>query len=159
MASRGEALSYGDRPIHPGQYLAEELEARSMTQKALAERMGRPLKTISEIINGKKVHHRGDGSRFRAGSELQRPHLDEPSNQLCVSQGPSGATGAGGLVKGQALPSGRLRSRASLANSDLTASVLLSDVASDEARPVKRAERAALVLRSGPTPRQSPPKG
>ena len=54
MASRGEALSYGDRPIHPGQYLAEELEARSMTQKALAERMGRPLKTISEIINGKK---------------------------------------------------------------------------------------------------------
>jgi HTH-type transcriptional regulator/antitoxin HigA len=37
----------------PGETLAEMLEERDMTQAELAERMGRPKKTISEIINGK----------------------------------------------------------------------------------------------------------
>jgi HTH-type transcriptional regulator / antitoxin HigA len=37
----------------PGETLLEVLEARGMTQVELAERMGRPKKTISELINGK----------------------------------------------------------------------------------------------------------
>src|SRR5688500_5038353 len=37
----------------PGDTLAETLEMHGMTQAALAERMGRPKKTISEIVNGK----------------------------------------------------------------------------------------------------------
>lgn len=37
----------------PGETLLEILEERGMTQAELAERMGRPRKTISEIINGK----------------------------------------------------------------------------------------------------------
>lgn len=37
----------------PGTILAETLEERGMKQKQLAARMGRPEKTISEIINGK----------------------------------------------------------------------------------------------------------
>ncbi len=37
----------------PGETLEEVLEELSMTQAELAERMGRPKKTISEIINGK----------------------------------------------------------------------------------------------------------
>lgn len=37
----------------PGETLEEILEERNMTQTELAERMGRPKKTISEIINGK----------------------------------------------------------------------------------------------------------
>ncbi|NET04077.1 MAG: HigA family addiction module antidote protein [Symploca sp. SIO2B6] len=37
----------------PGETLEEALEERGMTQAELAERMGRPKKTISEIINGK----------------------------------------------------------------------------------------------------------
>ena len=37
----------------PGETLEEILEERDMTQAELAERMGRPKKTISEIINGK----------------------------------------------------------------------------------------------------------
>lgn len=43
-------------PLHvspPGETLEEVLEERGMTQAELAERMGRPKKTISEIINGK----------------------------------------------------------------------------------------------------------
>lgn len=39
--------------IFPGETLSELLEERGMTQAELAERMGRPLKTINEIIKGK----------------------------------------------------------------------------------------------------------
>jgi addiction module HigA family antidote len=37
----------------PGDTLAEHLEYTEMTQAELAERMGRPKKTINEIIQGK----------------------------------------------------------------------------------------------------------
>jgi len=37
----------------PGYTLKETLETTGMSQKELADRMGRPIKTISEIINGK----------------------------------------------------------------------------------------------------------
>jgi addiction module HigA family antidote len=40
--------------VPPGELLAEELEARGMTQRELADRTGRPGQKISEIINGKK---------------------------------------------------------------------------------------------------------
>lgn len=39
--------------FHPGETLAETLESLGMTQKELAERAGRPLKTINEIVQGK----------------------------------------------------------------------------------------------------------
>ena len=38
----------------PGDFLREELETRGWTQADLAELMGRPLRSINEIINGKK---------------------------------------------------------------------------------------------------------
>src|ERR1700733_12597112 len=37
----------------PGETLADILEERGMSQAELAERTGRPLKTINEIIKGK----------------------------------------------------------------------------------------------------------
>jgi addiction module HigA family antidote len=37
----------------PGETLAEILEERNMSQSELAQRMGRPKKTINEIIKGK----------------------------------------------------------------------------------------------------------
>ena len=39
----------------PGEFLREELETRGWTQAGLAERMGRPLRSINEIVNGKKA--------------------------------------------------------------------------------------------------------
>lgn len=42
-----------DYAFHPGETLAETLEELGMTQKELAERSGRPLKTINEIVQGK----------------------------------------------------------------------------------------------------------
>src|SRR6266581_132260 len=37
----------------PGETLQELLDERGMTQKDLANRMGRPIKTINEIVKGK----------------------------------------------------------------------------------------------------------
>ncbi len=53
MATRTDA--YPDVAIPPGEYLAEEIEARNFSQKELARRMGRPVNAINEIINGKKA--------------------------------------------------------------------------------------------------------
>ncbi len=47
--------TYPDIAIPHGEYLAEEIEARDLSQKELARRMGRPLNAINEIINGKKA--------------------------------------------------------------------------------------------------------
>ncbi len=44
-----------DLPVHPGELLAEELEVREITQRALAETMGRPTQVINEIVRGKKA--------------------------------------------------------------------------------------------------------
>lgn len=44
-----------DLAIHPGEMLAEEIEARGMTQKALAQAMGRPPQLVNEIVHGKKT--------------------------------------------------------------------------------------------------------
>lgn len=42
-----------DIAIHPGGLLAEEIEARGMTQRELAMRMGRPPQLVSEIVRGR----------------------------------------------------------------------------------------------------------
>lgn len=42
-----------DFPSHPGETLLEHIEAIGMSQAELAERTGRPRKTINEIIRGK----------------------------------------------------------------------------------------------------------
>ena len=59
MATDGMATDGGrawsDLPIHPGEILAEELEARGITQRELAAQMGRPPQAINEIIRGKKA--------------------------------------------------------------------------------------------------------
>ena len=46
--------AYPDVAIPPGEYLAEEIAERGISQKELARRMGRPLNAINEIIHGKK---------------------------------------------------------------------------------------------------------
>jgi HTH-type transcriptional regulator/antitoxin HigA len=61
MATKTDA--YPDVAIPPGEYLAEEIQAREISQKELARRMGRPLNAINEIINGKKA--------ITAGTALQ----------------------------------------------------------------------------------------
>jgi addiction module HigA family antidote len=42
-----------DWAVRPGELLLEAIEDRGITQSDLARRMGRPIKTINEIVNGK----------------------------------------------------------------------------------------------------------
>jgi len=44
-----------DIAIPPGETLAEELEARGLSQSELARRMGRPVQTVNEIVRGRKA--------------------------------------------------------------------------------------------------------
>ena len=46
---------HSDLPIPPGEVLEEEIEARGMTQKELAARLGKPAQAVNEIIKGKKA--------------------------------------------------------------------------------------------------------
>lgn len=46
--------AWPDVVIPPGEVLAEELEARGLTQSRLARRMHRPLQAINEIVRGRK---------------------------------------------------------------------------------------------------------
>ncbi len=50
------AIEYAgtDAALSPGEILGEELAARGLTQKELAQRMGRPAQSINEIIRGKR---------------------------------------------------------------------------------------------------------
>ena len=55
MSNETYPATESDLAIHPGELLAEELEARGLTQKALANAMGRPAQVINEIIRGRKA--------------------------------------------------------------------------------------------------------
>lgn len=44
-----------DGAVHPGAALADELAARGLTQRALAEAMGRPIQVVNEIARGRKA--------------------------------------------------------------------------------------------------------
>ena len=47
--------TFSDMPIPPGEVLEEEIEARGMTQKELAARLGKPAQAVNEIIKGRKA--------------------------------------------------------------------------------------------------------
>lgn len=55
MTEAPTARVESDLAVHPGELLAEELEARGLTQRQLAADMGRPVQTINEIIKGRKA--------------------------------------------------------------------------------------------------------
>lgn len=54
MATSGYADVTPAQVSPPGETLSEELAARTMTQKQLAQAMGRPHKLVNEIVRGKK---------------------------------------------------------------------------------------------------------
>lgn len=50
-----EKRIYSDLPIPPGEYLAEVINGRGITQAELARRLGRPVQAVNEIIKGEKA--------------------------------------------------------------------------------------------------------
>jgi addiction module HigA family antidote len=53
MATSSQPGWEPDWAVAPGEILLEALQDREMTQSELAQRLGRPLKTVNEIIKGK----------------------------------------------------------------------------------------------------------
>ena len=54
MTSTARRVVVSDAVIHPGELLAEELDARGMTQRELALAMGRSPQVINEIVRGRR---------------------------------------------------------------------------------------------------------
>lgn len=50
-----EKRVYSDLAIPPGEYLAEVLDTKGMSQAELARRIGRPTQAVNEIIKGEKA--------------------------------------------------------------------------------------------------------
>lgn len=55
MATDAGLQVLSNLPVPPGAVLEEELEARDMTQRELAQRTGRPYQAINEIVRGRKA--------------------------------------------------------------------------------------------------------
>ena len=71
-------------PIPPGEILAEELEARGMTQRELAARLGRPAQVVNEIVNAKKAI---TVPYFLQLVVSSKPFAQGSSNSLSVDRG------------------------------------------------------------------------
>lgn len=48
-------LAYSFAPVHPGEILKEELQARNISQKRIAEIIDVPYTMLNEILNGKRA--------------------------------------------------------------------------------------------------------
>lgn len=55
MATSATLIPESDVAIPPGEFLAEELAARNMTQLDLAHRLGRTPQLVSNIVQGHKA--------------------------------------------------------------------------------------------------------
>ena len=51
-----EKRIYSDLPIPPGEYLAEVIAARGISQADLARRLGRPVQAVNEIGHAGMAH-------------------------------------------------------------------------------------------------------
>lgn len=54
-AASANTLPSSDLAIPPGEFLAEEIDARDMTPPDLADRMGRTLGFVEDIVRGDEV--------------------------------------------------------------------------------------------------------
>jgi HTH-type transcriptional regulator/antitoxin HigA len=100
--------TWPDVAIPPGKVLAEELEARGLTQSRLARLMHRPIQAINEIVRGRKritgVTALGLADalgtspelwmRLQADYELNKARLARPSGTRRPSPSPGRLPGA-----------------------------------------------------------------
>jgi addiction module HigA family antidote len=62
-------------PIHPGAVVKDEVEARGICQKRLAELMGVPYTMLNEILNGKRNISTDMALLFEAALEINAEML------------------------------------------------------------------------------------
>lgn len=62
-------------PVHPGAVIKDELEARGISQKRLAELMGVPYTMLNEMLNGKRSISTDMALLFEAALEINAEML------------------------------------------------------------------------------------
>lgn len=62
-------------PVHPGAVVKDELEARGISQKRLAELMGVPYTMLNEMLNGKRSISTDMALLFEAALEINAEML------------------------------------------------------------------------------------
>ncbi|MBO4634737.1 MAG: HigA family addiction module antidote protein [Bacteroidales bacterium] len=72
-------LGYGAYPTHPGEVLKDEIEARGITQRQLADSMGMAYSVVNEILNGRRPLTAKTALMFEAV-------LDVPADSLMFLQ-------------------------------------------------------------------------
>ena len=72
-------LGYGAFPTHPGEVLKDELEARGISQRELADTIGLTYSVVNEILNGRRSHTAKTALMFEAA-------LDIPADALMYLQ-------------------------------------------------------------------------
>ncbi|MBQ6729399.1 MAG: HigA family addiction module antidote protein [Bacteroidales bacterium] len=72
-------LGYGAFPTHPGEVLKDEIEARGITQRQLAESIGLTYSVVNEILNGHRSLTAKTALMFEAA-------LDIPADALMYLQ-------------------------------------------------------------------------
>ena len=72
-------MGYGAFPTHPGEVLKDELEARGITQRQLAESVGLTYSVVNEILNGRRSLTAKTALMFEAA-------LDIPADALMYLQ-------------------------------------------------------------------------
>ncbi len=68
-------LGYGFYPIHPGEILKDELEARGISQSKFAKAIGMGASVLNEILNGRRNLTPASALAFEAA-------LDIPADSL-----------------------------------------------------------------------------
>ena len=72
-------LGYGAYPTHPGEVLKDEIEARGITQRQLADSMGLAYSVVNEILNARRPLTAKTALMFEAA-------LDVPADSLMYLQ-------------------------------------------------------------------------
>ena len=72
-------LGYGAFPTHPGEVLKDEVEARGISQRQLADSMGLTYSVVNEILNGRRSLTAKTALMFEAA-------LDVPADALMYLQ-------------------------------------------------------------------------
>lgn len=74
-------------PIHPGEMLKDELEARGLSQRKFAGLIGMPYTAFNEIINGKRPISTDTALKNRSGNGHIRKYLDWLADRLQYADG------------------------------------------------------------------------
>ena len=72
-------IGYGAYPTHPGEVLKDEIEARGISQRQLAQNTGLTYSVVNEILNGRRPLTAKTALMFEAA-------LDVPADSLMYLQ-------------------------------------------------------------------------